>query len=142
MNPFAGMGNLNDPNAMADMMQSPAFLDQMGSMLQNPEVVDQVSERREASITGRSHSQPDPGRSSLPTPSSRAWALRSGRCFSLSSSGPSCGLSFRCFFARTSADSLDRLYFSSNPNAMRQMMQMQQSGWLVDHAVKQVWSKC
>ena len=44
MNPFADMGmNLNDPNAMGNMMNNPAFLEQMGTMLQNPEVVDQVS---------------------------------------------------------------------------------------------------
>jgi ubiquilin len=43
MNPFADMGNLNDPNAMGDMMNNPAFLEQMGQMMQNPEVVDQVS---------------------------------------------------------------------------------------------------
>ncbi|KAL7412995.1 hypothetical protein BDY24DRAFT_390296 [Mrakia frigida] len=42
MNPFGDMGNLNDPNAMANMMNSPAFLDQMATMLQNPEVVDQI----------------------------------------------------------------------------------------------------
>lgn len=42
-NPFEGMGNLNDPNAMANMARSPAVMEQMAHMLENPEVLDQVS---------------------------------------------------------------------------------------------------
>ncbi|WVQ78129.1 hypothetical protein IAT38_000210 [Cryptococcus sp. DSM 104549] len=44
-NPFAGMQgmeNLNDPNAMTNMMQSPEFLRSMSDMLARPEVVDQI----------------------------------------------------------------------------------------------------
>ncbi|WWD15749.1 hypothetical protein CI109_100171 [Kwoniella shandongensis] len=44
-NPFAGMqglDNLNDPNAMAGMMQNPDFLRSMSDMMSRPEVVDQI----------------------------------------------------------------------------------------------------
>ncbi|KAK4689944.1 hypothetical protein P7C73_g159, partial [Tremellales sp. Uapishka_1] len=44
-NPFAnmeGVNNLNDPNAMANMMQNPEFLRSMSDMMSRPEVVDQM----------------------------------------------------------------------------------------------------
>ncbi|CDZ98692.1 general substrate transporter [Phaffia rhodozyma] len=41
-NPFEGMGNLNDPNAMANMARSPAMMEQITHMLENPEFVDQI----------------------------------------------------------------------------------------------------
>ncbi|KAK8869974.1 hypothetical protein IAR55_000544 [Kwoniella newhampshirensis] len=44
-NPFAGMqgmDNLNDPNAMANMMQNPEFLRSMSDLMSRPEVVDQI----------------------------------------------------------------------------------------------------
>ncbi|KAH7100150.1 hypothetical protein BKA62DRAFT_707761 [Auriculariales sp. MPI-PUGE-AT-0066] len=43
LNPFAGMGvNPGDPNMMANMMESPEFLQQMSMMLSNPAVLDQM----------------------------------------------------------------------------------------------------
>ncbi|KAG1783450.1 hypothetical protein EV702DRAFT_1062540 [Suillus placidus] len=42
-NTFAEMGlNPNDPNMMQSMMQSPQFLQQMGSVISNPAVLDQI----------------------------------------------------------------------------------------------------
>ncbi|GFZ46277.1 Deubiquitination-protection protein dph1 [Saitozyma sp. JCM 24511] len=44
-NPFAGMqglNNLNDPNAMASMMQNPEFLRSMSEMMSRPEIIDQI----------------------------------------------------------------------------------------------------
>nr|ODN83854.1 ubiquilin [Cryptococcus depauperatus CBS 7841] len=44
-NPFAGLqgiNNLNDPNAMTNMMNSPEFLQSMADMMSRPEVVDQI----------------------------------------------------------------------------------------------------
>ncbi|KAK7441546.1 hypothetical protein VKT23_016541 [Stygiomarasmius scandens] len=42
-NPFADMGvNQSDPNMFANLMNSPEFLQQMGSMMQNPAIVDQI----------------------------------------------------------------------------------------------------
>lgn len=48
-NPFAqmpgmGAGNLNDPNAMAEMMNNPEVISQAMSMM-TPEMIDQVSRR-------------------------------------------------------------------------------------------------
>ncbi|KIR53327.1 ubiquilin [Cryptococcus gattii Ru294] len=44
-NPFTGvqgLENLNDPNAMSNMMQSPEFLRSMSDLMSRPEVVDQI----------------------------------------------------------------------------------------------------
>ncbi|KLO18227.1 hypothetical protein SCHPADRAFT_866858 [Schizopora paradoxa] len=43
LNPFAGLDvNPNDPNMMQNMMQSPAFLEQMSRMMSDPAVMDQI----------------------------------------------------------------------------------------------------
>jgi len=42
-NPFAGMGmNMNDPNMMQGMLDSPQFLQQMSTMMSNPGIMDQL----------------------------------------------------------------------------------------------------
>jgi len=42
-NPFAGTGvNLNDPNMMQSMLESPAFLQQMSAVMSNPQIMEQL----------------------------------------------------------------------------------------------------
>lgn len=108
MNPFADMGNLNDPNAMGGMMNNPAFLEQMGTMLQNPEVVDQVSYRL----------LPDQRWGTMLIVASLLYVQIIASNPQLAGMGPQ---------IRQMMQSDQFRSFLTNPDSLRQMMQMQQS---------------